>query len=92
MGPTANKQTSDKQIKQPKNKQTTQITQTKNTQKAKEEHDGDKGHLQLGVVGSVRGNSTRKEDSSPNPATMTYTELKAALRAMTDDELDSLIA
>ena len=39
-----------------------------------------------------RGNSTRQDNASPDPAKLTYTELEAALSAMSDDELDSWIA
>ena len=46
----------------------------------------------MNKIKAARGNSTRQEDTSPDPAKMTYTALEALLSAMTDDELDSWIA
>ena len=43
-------------------------------------------------INAVRGNSTRHDKTSPDPAQMTYTELEAALSVMPDAELDSWIA
>ena len=82
MGPTTDKQTSDKQTKQIKNKQTMQFTQikqikqTKNKQKTKEAQEEDEERVQLGIVGS--GSGSALEVGAWQDESTLFVELEAA--------------